>query len=311
MKKLLAAAAVASAIITLGGVCYASQPLGNAVYTDIVTYINHVPIQSHCFNGTTLIAVEDLQNFGFDLFWNEYKQTLTLTRNKSKNTINVPYVTCPSKNQIGKKEFTVTTTDVKVYTENYEYAAFGGVDGYTFINVEDLRCFDGVSVMWVPEVRALKVWVDDGLEVYNYMLRPVPEFKAYSFYDFPDYEFYWEWYDEPTYFTLSVFMQTTNGGFVDSDYAELTITDVIDADGRSILKRPLSVSGTSVWPYVYGWCEDGCLSTMIALTADDLYPKTASEEGGIIKFKYNDNAYSSYGYMTDDAIRVDQLPYYK
>ena len=310
MKKLLAAAAAASAVFMLGGVCYASQPLGDAVYTDIVTYINHVPIQSHCFNGRTLIAVEDLQNFGFDVYWNEYKWTLTLTRNHDKNTINVPFVLCPAPYNIGLREFTVTTTDVKVNTGDFQYTTYGGVDGYTFIDVEDLKCFDGVTTEWVPDVRALKVWIDDGLEMYSYMLRAVPAVKYYNYYPSLYYRYYWEWYDMPKQTVLSLYMLTDDGCYVDSDYAELEITDVIDADGKSILKSPVKARGTNVWPYVYGWTE-GYLSSQVVLTADDLTGRTAQEEGGIIKFKFTDCTYSSNKDIMTDSIRVEQLPYYK
>lgn len=305
MKKALFFITIVFALLLAGNVCYADEKLGDAIYTDIVTYINHIPIQSHNFNGKTLIAAEDLTNFGFDVKWNEYKRTLTITRNKDINKINMPFVTCPNNEQIGKKEFTVTTTDVGVYTDGYKYSSYGGIDGYTLIDINDLTCIDNVSVVWVPETRALKVWVEDGLEISEFMVKAIPNFIYYEEYDAPKYFYHWNWLPSDSHFFLNFCLKTENGYFVNSDVGVVTITDVIDADGKSILREPVSMKGTSIFPYIYGM-SDNYLSIMLMLTASDLYPRTAAESGGIIKFSYK-----KYGYLEtmSESIRVDQLPY--
>lgn len=304
MKKVLIFIATIFTLLLMCNLCYADKFLGNAIYTDIVTYINHVPIQSHNFNGKTLIAAEDLTHFGFDVKWNEYKRTLTITRNKN-NGIDIPFVTCPTKNEVGKKEFAVTTTDVGVYTGNYKYSSYGGIDGYTLIDVNDLSCFDNVNIVWVPEVRALKIWINDGLEMYNFMVRPIPDFEYYEYRDSLDFSYYWDWVDTDGLFMLNFYMKTDTGYYIYNDYGKLTITDVIDADGKSILKRPVSEDEISVWPYRFN-LSDAYLSMNLILTSEDLYPKTALEDGGIIKFRY-----MAYGYTEtmSDSIRVDKLPY--
>lgn len=305
MKKILSFITIVFTLLLTSNVCYANEILGDAIYTDIVTYINHVPIQSHNFNGKTLIAAEDLTHFGFDIKWNEYKRTLTITRNRSQD-IDIPFVTCPTNNEIGKKEFTVTTTDVGVYTGNYRYSSYGGIDGYTLIDVNDLSCFDHVSIVWVPEVRALKIWIEDGLEMYRSVIRPIPNFNYYSHYTSPEYRYYWNWADADSVFLLDFYMKTNTGYYVDNHSGVVTITDVIDADGNSILRAPVSSpQGTSIWPYRYN-LSDAYLSFNVILTAEDLYPKTASEEGGIIKFSYKEYGYTA---TMSDSIRVDQLPY--
>jgi hypothetical protein len=285
--------------------CSANEVLGDAVYTDIVTYINHVPIQSHNFNGKTLIAAEDLTHFGFDVKWNEYKRTLTITRNES-DIIDIPFVTCPADYEIGKKEFAITTTDVEVYTGTYKYSSYGGIDGYTLIDVNDLCCFDNVTVAWVPEVRAVKIWIEDGLEMYSKMIRPVPKFTYYEHYDAPEYSYYWNWIDLDSLFYMRFYMKTETGYYVNNDRGILTITDVIDADGNSILKSPVSsTKGTSYLPYRFNTSNEYlCLNLL--LTSENLYPKKALENGGIIKFSYKENGYTN---TVSDSIRVEQLPY--
>lgn len=307
MKKILFLITAVCGMLMAGGAYCAEMPLGDAVKSEIVTYINHVPINSYNWNGRTLIAVEDLDCFGFDVYWNEYKRTLSLARNKEENVINVPVVVGPAAHEVGSKAFTVTTTDVSVYVGSYRIESFGGIDGYTFIDAEELVCFDNVSVAWIPEVKALKIWIEDGLEMYSYMLRPVPNFLYYDYDDAPSCNYYHEWHDEPTYFDLSVYMIADDGCYIDPERSRLTITDVIDADGKSVLKKQVTRTGVSLLPYVFGWSE-GYLSSYVELYADDLYMKTASEDGGIIKYTYKSN-----GYNTDlnEVIRVEQLPYYK
>ncbi len=308
MKKFLSLIVIVFSILIVSNVCYANEYLGDAVALDIVTYINHVPIQSYNFNGRTLVVAEDLVDFGFVVRWNEYKETLTIYRNIYDNTIDIPWVTCPTGDDVGRKEFDVTTTNIGVYIGNSKVPSFGGIDGYTLIDVESLSRLENINIVWHPEVKALKVWVEDGLEMYNYMVRPLPEFEYYDLYDATDYEYYWDWYDSEDYFNLSFYLQTDDGYCVYNDYGRITITDVIDADGNSILKRPVSTStGTSIWPYRFDY-TDAVLSMNVYLDKDDIYPQAAFEEGGLIKFTY-----AEYGYGTtfSETVRVERLPYGK
>lgn len=304
MKKLIIFFAVIIATLSIGSIAYASEVLGDAVYSDIVTYINHYPIQSFSFNGETLIAAEDLRHFGYDVKWNEYKWTLSITRNDN-NTIDVPNVTRPNASEIGKKAFTVTTTDVGVYIGEQKIPSYGGINGYTLIDANDLIYLDNVSVIWTPEVRALKIWVEDGLEMRDTMFRPVPTFIYYEYYNAPKYYYKGSYKLSDYLFLLSLSMITESGEYVNDRYGKLVITSVIDADGNNILKEPVSImEGTTIYPYSDNF-TDYYLSLFVILSSEDLYPKTATENGGIIKFRYERLGNEIYS----DSIRVDKLPY--
>jgi len=255
-----------------------------------------------------LIVAEDLRAFGFDVWWNEYKETLTITRNSSTKLGDFPFVIAPSSDKVWQKAFDVTTTNVRVFTEGYQYSSFGGIYGKTLINIEDLTCIDGVTISWNPEVKALKVWVQ-GMEMQSVMLRTFPNGMYYEIEDcYEDYYYNWEWDDSPTTFFLSLYMETGGGLCINSDRARLAIVDVINADGVSILRNKVwSDYGTSVAPYLLRR-SDGVFASYIHLTPEDLYPKSASEDGGLIKLEYHE-----YGYDYDPyefTVRVDQLPYY-
>ncbi|MBQ2680195.1 MAG: hypothetical protein IJF98_08360 [Firmicutes bacterium] len=306
MKKIVRIFLVSAIIFMLSGVtCFAGN-LGYAKYTNIVAYINHYPIKSYNYNGKTLIAAEELKYFGFDVEWNEYKRTLKISRNdKTKISDSVPAVFATDPGDVGKNELLITDTDVKVYIHDKQIESYGGLSGYTLINMEDLNRFSSVKVNWVPETKAVKAWVD-GVEISKSMLRPVPSFFYYDSYGAPAYKYYWNWRFDKTVFLLTISAKTNYNGTYVWCNGTFTITDVINADGKSILNKTVSdSSGMSMWPYVYKWTDEP-LSHAIILTSDDLKPKTASEEGGIIKFSY-----SNYGGYVSDSVRVDQLPYYK
>ena len=153
----------------LAVVCFAApavwaQDLGEARYTDVTAYINHYPIPSYNFNGYTLICAEDLEGYGFDVQWDPVSRTLQLNRGASNSISPLPTF-APPQYLLNQASFTVCTTDVRVYSGGYELAALGGLPGKTLINVQDLACMDQTSVQWVPEVRAVKVWIEDGLDM--------------------------------------------------------------------------------------------------------------------------------------------------
>lgn len=292
--------------------------VGHAVYTDTVAYINHYPIPSYCFNGITLVAAEDLKSYGFNVVWNEYKNSLTISRNKYSNEI-IPKITfLPPEHKLGQKSLTITTTDVQVFTQNYQYAAFGGLEGYTLINIEELTCIDGVSAMWYPETKSVKIWVNDGLEM-RYNMWPMKRFDWNTEYYTTcnlyngDVKYYYDCdsYRDSFYMCYGQLNQT-DGMYCNCSYGTLEITDVIDADGNS-RKKPYSSYVAKAWydddfdilPYFYD-LTDLEFSKYLSFDADDLLPHTASEYGGLVKFKYSCTC------GLDDVvgvIRVDCLPH--
>lgn len=306
MKRIIYAIMLSLTIFSVAGVCHAQAKYGDAVYSNITTYINHVPIRSYNYNGNTLIVAEDLRDYGFDVEWDEYTRSLSIKRGTSNEiTADVVY---SHTDEIGFSAFTVTSTSVSVFTENYQYSAYGGIEGYTLINVNDLVCIDNVKVTWNPDVRAVKVWVEDGLEMYPYMLRTVPAYWYYDYDEELDFYYAWDWMETPTSLAVNMSMYTYDGCYVLDEYGVLMITDVIDADGNSILKEQVWAkdTGMSEWPYVFG-LSNNCLSNMVMLTADDIMPKQATEDSGFVEFLYG--RYDSEPIY--DSIHVAQLPYYK
>lgn len=140
--------------------------VGRAVHTDIVAYINHYAIPSYAANGQSCIVAEDLRNFGFDVIWDGSARTLSIYRNANPSV---------SEMQVDKSESTgsffsnVYETDIKVYANGIPLTSYT-LNGYTMVPVEELTMFG--EVYWVPEERAIKLWVD-GLSMRETKQQPI------------------------------------------------------------------------------------------------------------------------------------------
>lgn len=153
---------------------------GYTKYTDIVAYINHYAIESYNINGYTVIIAEDLGNFGFIVKWDEATRSLHITRNYATNEINqfsVPYET-PAYN-VGKDALPVLSTDISAYVNGVKTTSYN-IGGKTVIDFNSLSAFGKVS--WHEDLRVIKLWVEDGLEMRNTMqpLKSLPKTTLYS-----------------------------------------------------------------------------------------------------------------------------------
>jgi len=158
MKKtvsfLLVLSMMFSCILTVTTNAAVGDVVGQALHTDIVAYINHYALPSYAANGKSCIVAEDLRNFGFDVIWDGSARTLSITRN-SNTTVKEMTV---NKNEPSGKFFSnILETDIKVYANGQRVTSYA-LNGYTMIPIEDLTMFG--AVYWVPEERAIKLWVD-------------------------------------------------------------------------------------------------------------------------------------------------------
>ena len=128
--------------------------IGKALHTDIVAYINNYAVPSYAVNGQSVIVAEDLRNFGFDVAWDEYTRSLTITRNSSTWVNSMDF---NKSGEFGKKFTNILQTDIKVYAGGKQITSYA-MNGYTMIPIEELTMFG--EVYWVAGERAIKLWVD-------------------------------------------------------------------------------------------------------------------------------------------------------
>ena len=148
-------------------------------HTNIVAYINHYAIQSYNINGITCVGAEDLGNFGFLVKWEPSTRSLYITRNYGVNKIqqySIPYKSNPY--LLGQDDAPVYETDIKTYVNNVEAISYN-IGGKTVVDFESLSAFG--AVQWNPDIRAIKLWVEDGLDMY-YCMQPLKELPKTTLY---------------------------------------------------------------------------------------------------------------------------------
>ena len=157
MKKIIAVVLCAVLMLSCFSMVASAKVgdvIGLALHTDIVAYINHYAIPSFAVNGQSMIVAEDLRNFGFDVIWNQWDRTLKIYRNHQTKVNKMQFA---KTGRSGSKFANVLETNIKVYANGKLIPSYN-IDGYTLIPMEELYVFG--PVFWVPEERAIKLWVD-------------------------------------------------------------------------------------------------------------------------------------------------------
>jgi len=140
------------------------EVVGNYVNTDIVAYINDVPINSYNINGWTGIVAEDLLDYGFDVIWDGDARTLTVGNSyiptpeytelnwqgsgKIKTDIEIKKNDKP----IGSFAGHIYATDIKTYVAGEEVASYN-IGGRTIIYIDELQYFGNVK--WYEKERKI------------------------------------------------------------------------------------------------------------------------------------------------------------
>ncbi len=132
---------------------YASTITGKAVHTDIVAYINDLPIPSYNIDGKTAIIAEDLAKYGFTVSYSNDERRLDvdyIDYHPPKITANYT----PQKNTkpIGSFAANVYATDI-VTTIDGEKVPSYNIGGRTLIFIDDLRLYGDIH--WYPKERKI------------------------------------------------------------------------------------------------------------------------------------------------------------
>ncbi len=136
------------------------DPIDKVVYSGISAYINHYPIESFAYDGGTVVVVEDLRYYGFDVIYNDEAKSLNIVPNRNVTKLNVEYY--PFKNELlsGRLFSNVLYSDINVYL-NGSWIPSCAVRGCTMVKLEDLVSeTDGISYTWDNSTRSAKLWLD-------------------------------------------------------------------------------------------------------------------------------------------------------
>ena len=163
------------------------DPLGDVVYSDITAYINGQAIPTSIKNGTTMVVVEDLANYGFDVKWDGKARTLKVELAKNKKFTPLPVVK-DTKNKPGTFKCKYVYTDIKTYISGKEVESYA-IAGVTLIDFELLKQYGTLS--WNGKTREIKIEISTNTANINNTVSVDPKgLKKYSYTKF-NYTFEW------------------------------------------------------------------------------------------------------------------------
>lgn len=206
---------------------------GAFTYTDIVAYINGVPVRSYNVSGTTVIVAEDLAYHGFDVVYNNDTRTLFVNAIDSVQHERV-YALSFDPTLLPKVEKVmpmgaaeggrIYETDIKVYVGNDKNCVTSyNIGGETVIPVDALSMFG--TVEWFSEQRVIAYTYDR----YNYWVKSVD-------YDVTD---------------------VTANDFADGFYLSVTknadgIFNRVDSYNTALLSGEMLVGNKTVTSFIFG-----------------------------------------------------------
>jgi hypothetical protein len=109
------------------------DPLGTANVSKIKAIIDDQIIPSLDVQGRTVVMLQDLANYGFDIFWDEKLKTLEIIRNTQKPFTPVTHAY--------KTPRQIIYSDIKSYTGNIQQILMYNIDGQAAVCFEDLGTF--------------------------------------------------------------------------------------------------------------------------------------------------------------------------
>lgn len=136
MKKLLliTAAAAVPMMFSLSAHAANGDIAGTIYTTDIKTQVDGLDIQGYAIDGKTLIVLEDLEKYGFTVYYNDNIRSVFITK-----TGNPPYGFNPvyERGHVGKTAGNYYESDIQAIVNGY-YVDSYALDGKSAVCVEDL-----------------------------------------------------------------------------------------------------------------------------------------------------------------------------
>ncbi len=136
---------VAAAAVTFGGVCAYAQvgDIEGTIYTtDILTQVDGRDITGYAIDGRTLIALEDLEDYGFTVYYNDNIRCVFLTKTGEAASDFKP---CIGRGTVGAEAGYYYETDIRAFVNGEEVSAYA-IDGKMVACVEELGAKENIDV---------------------------------------------------------------------------------------------------------------------------------------------------------------------
>lgn len=137
MKGKLILTLMCTAILSLicVGVSADVGDITDTIYTtDILTQVDGLDIESYAIDGETMIALEDLADYGFCVYYNNNVRTVFVTKNGTAQADFKPHV---ERGEVGGTAGYVYETDIKAFLNGVQINAYA-IDGKMVAKVEEM-----------------------------------------------------------------------------------------------------------------------------------------------------------------------------
>lgn len=152
MKKFVLFSTLILSLILSSFTAYGAAPIANAVTTDIVASIDGAPIPCYNLFGKVCIFAEDLEDYGFDVSYDNNENRLYISRYPEINKpITATYVP-PQHRPIGRLAFKVYPSNLVTTVDGNKMSSFRA-DGKTLIYFKALEPYG--DVVWNAQNRTV------------------------------------------------------------------------------------------------------------------------------------------------------------
>lgn len=136
MKNRVLVAGIIMGIVCFGSAAYAEvgDVVGKIYTTDILTQVDGRDIKSYSIDGKTLIALEDLADYGFNVYYNDNIRSVFVTRTGEPSEEFSP---TEERGEVGETAGYYYETDIKAYLNGTWISAYA-IDGKMVACVEEM-----------------------------------------------------------------------------------------------------------------------------------------------------------------------------
>jgi len=134
------------------------SPIGDVLYSDITAYINGYEIPTSIIAGKTLVVVEDLAKYGFNVVWDGAERTLSAELNMKKAFKPIEIIKEDADgHKPGDFKQKYLFTDIKTYVAGKLVTSYA-INGVTLIDFNELEQFGAFK--WDAAERTISLTIE-------------------------------------------------------------------------------------------------------------------------------------------------------
>lgn len=125
-----------------------------------MAYIDGQPINSYNIDGNTAVVVEQLDKYGFEIYWDGGSRELQVSRDTSKYVSGGNFTSSGANVKVGTAIMDVYYTDIRTYLNGCLCDSYN-VGGQTIVYLDDLNTIYGGGYNWNGSDKTLSLTLDD------------------------------------------------------------------------------------------------------------------------------------------------------